>query len=141
MWVVHCAFKRDRHIQQKGQDYQALEELGLTPGMKLFLTDLKVSKGKRFGGFNLAAYWKRKYRQKKADEPRYILTNLDNLEAAIKIYRQRIGIEAMFKDCKTGGYNFESTKVSRKRLDSLALLIAIAYTWSELKGQQIKAMG
>ena len=89
----------------------------------------------------MAAYWKRKYSQKKAEEPGYILTNLDSLEAVIKIYRQRMGIEALFKDCKTGGYNLESTKVSRKRLESLMLLMAIAYTWSGLKGQQIKAMG
>ena len=133
--------KRDRYIQQKGQDYQALEGLGLTPGMKLFLRDLKISKGKGFGNFNLAAYWKRQYRQKKADEPGYILTNLNNLEAVIKIDRQRMGIEARFKDCKTGGYNLESTKVSRKRLNSIVILIAIAYTWSGLKGTQIKAMG
>ena len=133
--------KRDTYIQQKGQDYQALENLGLTPGMKLFLTDLKVTKSKGFGGFNMVAYWKRKYRQKKGEEPWYILTNLDSLEAVIKIYRQRMGIEAMFKDCKTGGYNLESTKVSRKRLESLVLLMALAYTWSGLKGQKIKAMG
>ena len=46
----------------------------------------------------------------------------------------------MFKDCKTGGYNLESKKVSQKRLESLILLMAIAYTWSELKSQNLKAM-
>ena len=70
--------KRDTYIQQKGQDYQALGNLSLTPGMKLFLTNLKVTKSKGFGGFNMVAYWKRKYRQKKAEEPGYILTNLDS---------------------------------------------------------------
>lgn len=100
-----------------------------------------MTKSNGFGGFNMAVYGKRKSRQKKADQPEYIFTNLDDVETLIKIYRQRMGIEAMFSDYKTAGYNFESTKVSRKRLDSVVLLITIAYTWSGLKGQQIEAMG
>ncbi|MEH2254061.1 hypothetical protein [Nostoc sp.] len=33
----------------------------------------------------------------------------------------------MFKDCKTGGYNLESTYADGQRLIALILLIAIAY--------------
>jgi hypothetical protein len=33
------------------------------------------------------------------------MTNLGDLEKAVKAYKQRWGIEAMFKDCKTGGDN------------------------------------
>jgi L-aminopeptidase/D-esterase-like protein len=49
-----------------------------------------------------------------------------------------MGIEAMFKDCKTGalvrrGYNLEGSSASIKRLTNLVLLIAIAYTLSTLK--------
>jgi hypothetical protein len=51
------------------------------------------------------ASWKRKYKGKQEDEPWYLLTNLPDLKNAIKIYSQRYGIEAMFKDCKIGGYN------------------------------------
>ncbi|EGJ29399.1 hypothetical protein LYNGBM3L_67710 [Moorena producens 3L] len=46
----------------------------------------------------------------------------------------------MFRDFKKGGYNLEDTKVEGKRLISLVLLIAIAYTSSTIQGQQIKAM-
>jgi hypothetical protein len=38
------------------------------------------------------------------------------LKNAIKIYGQRYGIEAMFKDCKTGGYNLEGCQASPERL-------------------------
>ena len=48
-------------------------------------------------------YWKRKYRGKQEDEAWYLLTNLPDLETTIGIYRQRFGIEAMFRDWKTGG--------------------------------------
>jgi hypothetical protein len=43
-----------------------------------------------------------------------------------------MGIEAMFKDCKTGGYNLEGTKANNHRLTNLILLIAIAYTMSAI---------
>ncbi|MFB2768307.1 hypothetical protein ACE1AT_03290 [Pelatocladus sp. BLCC-F211] len=66
---------------------------------------------------------------------------LDNFEEVIKIYRHRMGIEAMFKDCKTGGYNLEGSKANTHRLTNLILLIAIAYTISTLKGKLIKQSG
>ena len=43
-------------------------------------------------------------------EPWYLLTNIENLDEVIKIYRSRMSIEAMFKDCKTGGYNLEGSQ-------------------------------
>ena len=55
--------------------------------------------------------------------------------------KQPCGIEAMFKDCKTGGYNLEKTQASEHRLNSLILLIALAYSCAILQGQQIKRKG
>ena len=40
----------------------------------------------------------------------------------------------MFKDCKTGGYNLEETKVNDQRLLAPILVIAMAYTWATLQG-------
>ena len=113
----------------------------LAPGMKLFFTGVKFTKKKGFGQFSLAAYWKRKYRGKGQDEGWYILTNLNSLDAALKVYKARSGIEAMFKDCKSGGYNLEGSKASVERLTNLVLLIAIAYTCAGLHGQVIKSKG
>lgn len=69
-----------------------------------------------------------------------MLTNLDNLKAAIKAFKHRSGIEAMFKDCKTGGYNLESTYAAGQRLITLILLIAIAYTCAILTGRRVRNM-
>ena len=55
--------------------------------------------------YNLLNYKKQKYRQKSVLEKWYILTNLSSPEKLKKIYSQRMGIEAMFKDYKTGGNN------------------------------------
>lgn len=58
----------------------------------------------------------------------FILTNLPDLGAAITAYKKRFCIEEMFRDCKSGGYNIESTQVSEKRLNTIIILIALAYT-------------
>ena len=133
--------KQGTYLKKQEGDYQKLSSLGVAPGTKIFLQNINITKKKGFGDFNLAAYWKRKYNQKTEKEPWFLLTNLDDLSEIIKIYRYRMGIEAMFKDCKTGGYNLEGSKASTRRLKNLILLIAIAYTMSALKGKLIKHLG
>jgi hypothetical protein len=70
-----------------------------------------------------------------------LLTFLKSLSEALKVYQARSGIEAMFRDCKSGGYNLEDSKASVARLTSLVLLIALAYTCAGLQGQFIKLSG
>jgi hypothetical protein len=69
------------------------------------LTGVKVIKQKGFGQFDIAGYWRRKYRVSGEDEGWYFLTNIGNFKKAVSVFKCRSGIEAMFKDCKTGGYN------------------------------------
>lgn len=133
--------KKDTHIQLKGQSYQRLDSFAIILGVKRFLTGVKVRKVKGFGQAAIAVYWKRKYRGKIEDEPWYLLTNLSSLAEAVKADKKRAGIEAMFKDCKSGGYNLESSRASTDRLTRLVLLIAIAYTFSTFKGQSIRVRG
>ena len=71
----------------------------------------------------------------------YLLTNLGDLKQSIDTFKCRSGIETMFKDCKTGGYNLEKSHANNQRLKSLILLIAIAYSCALLQGQKIKRMG
>ena len=52
-----------------------------------------------------AAYWQKKSKDKVLDSGWYILTNLNSLDAALYAYKAQSGIEAMFKDCKSGGDN------------------------------------
>ena len=72
------------------------------------------------------------------NEAWYLLTNLPTMEAAIKIYKQRFGIEAMFKDWKTGGYNLVGSQANPERLVRLILLIALAMTSAWLQGQRTR---
>jgi hypothetical protein len=134
--------RKDFHFQEKiGEDYQVLKELGFKPGMSKFYKGILGNKGDGLGPFNLAVYWKRKYRQAGPKEPWYILTNLPELKLTLEIYSCRWGIEQMFKDCKTGGYHLEDNKVNEARFLALILLIAIAYSLATIHGLRVKKLG
>ena len=90
---------------------------------------------------NLAFYWSKSTESKTHNEGWYLINNLPDLKQTVKAYKKRMGIEAMFKDCKSGGYNLEQCQGNDKRLLSLILLIAIAYTCSIQKGQTISFKG
>jgi hypothetical protein len=49
--------------------------------------------------------------------------------------------EQFFKDCKTGGYILEETKVNETRFLALVLLIAMAYSLATLQGEWMKKLG
>jgi len=133
--------KKDTYIKEKGKKYQRLDSLEIIPGAKRFLTGVKVRKEKGFGQGTIAIYWKRQYRGKKEEQPWYLLTNLTSLSEAVSAYKKRMGIEAMFKDCKSGGYNLSGSKASIERATRLVLLIAIAYTFSTGKDNQSDGEG
>jgi hypothetical protein len=131
--------KKDFHFQVAlDEEYQVLKQLGFKPGMSKFYQGILCNKGDGIGPFNLAGYWKRKYRTKGSKEPWYILTNLPTLNHALAVYRCRWGIEQLFKDCKTGGYHLEDTKVNEPRFLALVLLIAMAYSLATMQGQAIR---
>jgi hypothetical protein len=133
--------KRNTEVQGPNTLPQQLQELGLVAGQKLFLNDLQVTQTKGFGNFNLAAKWKKRYRGFAPDEAWFILTNLSDLETAIKSYQRRFSIEEMFRDFKQGGYCLEACNATGDRLVAIVILIAIAYTTAALQGQQFKRQG
>jgi hypothetical protein len=119
----------------------AVDTIPVQPGIHLFYPKISLTKKKGFSRFNLVASGKRKYRGKQEDEPWYLLTNLPDFPSAIAIYGQRYGIEAMFKDCKTGGYNLERCQASPDKLIALIILIALAMTAAWLQGKRTQLQG
>jgi len=133
--------KGNTTFREKRQPFQALNSILVQPGIHLFYPQINLTQNKGFSRFNLVASWKRKYKGKQEDEPWYLLTNLPDLKSANKIYGQRYGIEAMFKDCKTGGYNLEGSQASPDKLIALMILIALAMTSAWLQGKRTKLQG
>jgi hypothetical protein len=128
-------------FREKRQPFQSLDTIPVQPGINFFYGKISLTQKKGFSRFNLAAYWKRKYRGKQEDEPWYLLTNMPDLKSAIGVYSKRYGIEAMFKDCKTGGYNLEGSQASPDKLIALIILIALAMTSAWLQGKRTQLQG
>lgn len=133
--------KKDTTFRQKRRKFNSLSIIQIAPGQRKIFSEINITQKKGFGRFNLAVYWRRKYKNKQEKSPWYLLTNLGDLETAVKAYKQRWGIEAMFKDCKTGGYNLEGSQASQDKLVRLVLLISIAMTAAWLQGEQISTLG
>ena len=132
---------KNTKIRPRYKKYQSLNSLEIKPGDKVKYDDVLVTENNQKTRFNVVVYWRRKYNNKQLPTPWYLLTNLENKEEVIKIFASRGGIEAMFRDCKSGGYNLEGSQANAQRLTNLILLIAIAYTASCLVGLKIRNTG
>lgn len=133
--------KKSSYIQVLGGKYKSLKQEEFEVGEKLFYHQIRCNKAEDIGEFNLAVYWKRGYGGKKPKDAWYLLTSLPDMETTLAIYRLRWGIEMMFKDCKTGGYNLEDTQVSEDRFLALLVLVVIAYSLATLEGAFLRKQG
>ncbi|ACC84688.1 transposase, IS4 family protein [Nostoc punctiforme PCC 73102] len=133
--------KKNENIELKAHLWCEIKDLGLKPGTSFFVSDATLTKTKQVKGFNVACKWKKNYRQNKAKEGWFILTNMNSKITAIPAYQKRFDIEEMFRDFKSGGYNLEKTNVEGKRFIALVLIISLAYTIATLQGQNIKSKG
>ncbi len=109
--------KKATCLEVENQIWQRLDDLPIKPGWALYYQGKRIRKTAPVSGFSLAAKWKRNYRNQTTKWPWYILTNQGSLTVAIQAYKRRMGIEEMFRDCKSGGYNLEGTLIKRKPIE------------------------
>ncbi|MEG5001157.1 hypothetical protein [Microcoleus sp. B4-D4] len=74
----------------------------------------------------------------KVQDAWFISTDLGWLPSAISADKQRMGIEEMFRDCKTGCYNLEGNSFRESRLTKMILLMVIAYSSAIFQGIEIQ---
>jgi hypothetical protein len=68
---------------------------------------------------------------------KFILTDLGSLPVALAAYKKRMGIEEMFRDCQTGGYNIEGTGLRGNRLIKRIILMTIADSSAIFQGTEM----
>ena len=130
--------KENTYYQENEQEYQQLSKIKLSKGIKQIKLNVKVTKYRGFSQQNLVIYQRKKKKNKNKKIDKWLLlTSLENTEQVVSIYSKRMGIETMFKDYKSGGYNLEGSKAKKQRLCSLLLLIAISYTGNILTGKKL----
>ncbi|MEG4634185.1 transposase [Microcoleus sp. AR_TQ3_B6] len=133
--VYFCLrLKRNDCIEIEHLVWQRLDELGIVPRTSLYFQGKRVRKTQPATGFDVACKWKRNYAACQVDEAWFILTNLGSLGAALNAYKQRMGIEKMFRDCKTFGYDLEGTSLKPNRLINMILLMTLAYSSAIFQG-------
>jgi hypothetical protein len=130
--------KKNQCIETEHLVWQRLDELGIVPGTSLYFQGKRVRKTQPATGFDVACKWKRNYGAWKVDEAWFILTDLGSLPAAIDAYKQRMGIEEMFRDCKIGGYDLEGTSLKGDRLINMILLMTLAYSSGIFQGTEMR---
>jgi Transposase DDE domain len=130
--------KKNHCIETEHLVWQRLDELGIVPGTSLYCQGKRVRKTRPATGFDIACKWKRNYGGWKVDEAWFILTDLGSLPAAISAYKQRMGIEELFRDCKIGGYDLEGTSLKGDRLITMILLMTLAYSSGIFQGTEMR---
>ena len=67
----------------------------------------------------------------KGGELIWVATNIDAPKNTLKLYRKRWGIECLFADAKTRGFNIEDTHITDPhKLATLLTIVALAMTWA-----------
>ena len=139
MGVYFCLrLKKNHCLETENLIWQRLGQLGVVPGTSLYFKGVRVRKTQPVAGFDIACKWKREYRGVKVKDAWFILTDLGSLPVAIAAYKKRMGIEEMFRDCKSGGYNIEGSGLRGERLIKIILLMAIAYLAAIAEGTEIQ---
>jgi len=131
--------KKSAFVATSDQPGQPLKKQGFQSGESHFFKNVTLQKSEPIQGLNLGVYGKRRYRGKGVKEPWYLLTTLSDSNLVKELYQARWGIEMMFRDCKSGGYNLEATRVDSTRFLALVLLITFAYWLATIAGKEFQS--
>jgi hypothetical protein len=79
----------------------------------------------QYGPVSGLAIWDAAYQ-----EPLYLVTNMDDLDQAVALYRKRAHIETFFSDQKSRGFHIHKSHLSNPlRLTRLLIASCLAYLW------------
>ena len=105
------------------------DEIVAVPGVRVT--------GARYGPVMVLGVW-----EKGHAEPIYLVTNLREVEAAVRYYQKRFRIETFFSDQKSRGFQLHKSHLSSpERLARLLLATALAYLWIIYLGAQARRAG
>ena len=117
--------------QGNGQ-WQRVDSLLSEPGCRWLGWVVLTRTHKHFT--HLVAFWR-----KGQTEAWWLATNQRSLRAAVKLYRRRMWIEAMFADFKRHGFALEGSHLrSAPRLGRLTLLVCLLYLWLMLIARRVE---
>jgi len=127
-WLYVCRTASTIRISACGVSFH-LGALGPGRGEQLAVTPAFMT-AQQYGPVSLLAIWEELYQA-----PIYLVTNMVDLDAAVRLYKKRAHIETFFSDIKSRGFHIHKSHLSDPaRLCRLLLACCLAYVWSVYLG-------
>ena len=121
-WHFRLRLKGNQRITLADGRTGLLQELGLKPGMKGFLHDVRLGAG-RYGPIHLALAWS----EKPETDAWYIASDEPTDDETLAEYGRRMDIEEELRDDKSGGFQLEETGLrDAESISRLLLVMSVA---------------
>lgn len=99
-------------------------DLGPPRGELLAVTPAWIT-AEQYGPLSLLALW-----EAGNEQPLYLVTNMENLDEAVQLYKKRAHIETFFSDQKSRGFHIHKSHLSDEtRVCRLLIASCLAYLW------------
>ncbi len=122
-WHYVCRTASTVRVRAFGVHFH-VGDLGPPRGELLAVTPAWMT-AQQYGPVSILAIWELPFK-----EPIDLVTNLDDLDAAVQHYKQRPQIETFFSDQKSRGFQIHQSHVrDPKRLSRLLIASCLAYLW------------
>ena len=109
----------------------------VSEGNPCYYQGVFLTREHEFGPVNVMAYWDREKKQ-----IRYAATNRRACRATLNWGKRRSWIEATFRDLKSGGFQLESSRITKPdRMNRLLLVMCITYLWCYHVGRWVFKTG
>lgn len=122
-WSYVCRTASNILVTAHGVRFH-VSDLGPPRGELVAVTPAWMT-AEEYGPVALLAIWEQQYKQ-----PLYLVTNLSDLDVAVKLYKKRPHIETFFSDQKSRGFHMHKSHLSDpQRLSRLLIASCLAYVW------------
>lgn len=136
-WDFNLGQSKSTWMKYASGRWEQLKKLKVSEGNPCYYQGVFLTKKHEYGPVNLIAYWDREKKQ-----IRYSATSRRACKATLNWGKRRSWIEATFRDFKSGGFQLESSKLTKPdRMNRLLLVMAITYLWCYHVGRWVFKTG
>jgi len=143
-WDFILAQKKHTYFQTSDETWYYLADLPIKPRQPIYQTEVTWTKHHHYKFVNLFAFYAP--RQSSATSPRhevcYCVTSLPIAHTLRRVGRRRWGIECMFRDYKSSGWQIDQSGLQNSdNTETLLVLLAINYLWATILGRWLCKSG
>jgi len=136
-WDFNLGQSKSTWMKYPSGRWEQLKKLKVSEGNPCYHQRVLLTKEHEFGPVNVMAYWDREKKQ-----IRYTATSRRACRTTLNWGKRRSWIEATFRDFKSGGFQLESSKLTKPdRMNRLLLVMCITYLWCYHVGRWVFKTG